>query len=281
MGSHAAADTQQDVIENAKSGTSYALYVDDIGSGTPGTRDEFAYFGLGGVIVNRSEEAAIRRLIRQFKGEWTIDEKTPLHGAEIRTMKDRFHWLSKLPKEDLVRFKTGIMELVMSMPIIVHGCIVDRERYYNRFYKTYERSTWNMRKSAAAILLERSVKFVRSVGGNSLSVYFELCGNAEDNIFKTAYTELRDQGHPFNKANAEKYAPLDATEAAGLLSEKPFGRKKDNELLQVADLCLFPLATSRNGKPNKAFERFMSDKKLVDTLVGDSTTWVKFYCFEP
>lgn len=280
MGSDATADTEQAVIEKSQSGSSYALYVDDIGSGTPGTRDEFAYFGLGGIIVNRSDEAAIRKLIRQFKGDWKIDLQLPLHGAEIRTMKERFHWLSKLPTGDLVKFKTGILELVMSMPITVHGCIVDRERYYNRFYKTYERGTWNMRKSAAAILLERSVKFVRSVGGDSLSVYFELCGNAEDNIFKTAYAELRDQGHPFNRANAEKYAPLDASEAAGLLAEKPYGRRKDNELLQVADLCLFPLATSRNGKPNKAFERFVSEKKLVDTLVEDSTTWAKFYCFE-
>jgi hypothetical protein len=268
------------MIEEIKAGTAYALYVDDIGSGTPGTRDEFAYFGLGGVIVNRSDEGAIRKLIRQFKEEWNIDEKVPLHGAEIRTMKERFHWLSKLKQEELVRFKTGIMELVMSMPIIVHGCIVDRECYYNRFYKTYERGTWNMRKSAVAILLERSVKFVRSLGGDSLSVYFELCGSAEDNIFKTAYAELRDQGHPFNKVNAEKYAPLEATETAGLLSQKPFGRKKDNELLQIADLCLFPLATSRNGRPNKAFERFVSERKLVDTQVDDSTMWVKFYCFD-
>jgi hypothetical protein len=137
-----------------------------------------------------------------------------------------------------------------------------------------------MRKSAAAILLERSVKFVRSLGGNSLSVYFELCGSAEDNIFKTVYAELRNQGHPFDKGNAEKYAPLEAIETAGLLSEKPFGRRKDNELLQVADLCLFPLATSRSSKPNKAFERFVNEKKLVDTQVDDSTMYVKFYCFD-
>lgn len=267
-------------IEEVKAGTAYALYVDDIGSGTPGTRDEFEYFGLGGVIVNRSDEGAIRRLIREFKKEWNIDESVPLHGAEIRAMKERFHWLSKLDQEELVRFKTGIMELLMSMPIVVHGCIVDRERYYSRFYKTYERGTWNMRKSAAAILLERSIKFVRSLGGNSLSVYFELCGSAEDSIFKTVYAEFRDQGHPFDRGNAEKYAPLEATEAAGLLYEKPFGRKKDNELLQVADLCLFPLATSRNGKPNKAFERFVNEKKLVDTQVDDSTMFVKFYCFD-
>jgi hypothetical protein len=269
------------MTEEAKAGRSYALYVDDIGSGTPGTRDEFAYFGLGGVIVNRLDEGAIRKLIRQFKKDWKIDEAVPLHGAEIRTMKQRFHWLSKLEKEEQVRFKTGIMELVLSMPIIVHGCIVDRERYYSRFYKTYERSTWNMRKSAVAILLERSVKFVRSLDGESLSVYFELCGSAEDNIFKTAYAELRERGHPFNKANAEKYAPLEAADNAALLSETPFGRKKDNELLQVADLCLFPLATSRNGRPNRAFERFVSEKKLVDTHVSDSSMGVKFYCFDP
>lgn len=266
--------------EAKRSDSAYALYVDDIGSGTPGTRDEFSYFGLGGVIVNRADETAIRKQIRQFKRDWDIDEEIPLHGAEIRAMKARFHWLSKLPKHDLVRFKTDILNLVISMPIVIHGCIVDRDSYYQRFHRTYARGTWNMRKSVAAILLERSVKFVGTLGGVSRAVYFELSGNMEDNIFKSTYADLRNQGHPFNKENADKYAPLAASVTSALLFPKPFGRKKDNELLQVADLCLFPLATSRNGKPNRAFELFVREKKLVDTRVSDSSAGVKFYCFD-
>jgi hypothetical protein len=260
--------------------TGYALYVDDIGSGTPGTRDAFPYFGLGGVLIKRSDESTVRSLLRQFKDKWNIERETPLHGAEIRTMKDRFHFLAKLPTDKMIEFKKEILDLIIAMPVIVHGCIVHRESYYNRYYKTYERGTWNMRKSAASILLERCVKFVQSAGGESLAVYFELCGSAEDAIFRSSYDEMRSKGHPFNQQNAEKYAPLDACETSIVLAEKPFGRRKDNELLQVADLCLFPLATSRNGKQNKAFEQFISHKKLVDTVATDSTMNAKFYCFD-
>jgi hypothetical protein len=203
-----------------------------------------------------------------------------LHGAEIRAMKGNFHWLTQLPPEKLVQFKTEILELLIGMPIVVHGCIVDRQSYYKKYYPVFERATWDMRKSAAAILLERSAKFVRSMDGDSLSVYFEICGKAEDNIFRDSYQHLRNVGHPFDEKNAAKYAPIKASEASTLLAEKPFGRLKDNELLQIADLCLFPLATSRNGKPNMAFEQFERNKKLVDTLVADPTIHTKFYCFD-
>jgi hypothetical protein len=258
----------------------YALYLDDVGSGTSGERDTFAYFGLGGIIVQRARETEIRTAMREFKRVWGIAREVPFHGAEIRSKKERYAWLGLLPKEKLIEFKTGIMELVASLPVVVHACIVDRAGYFKRYHARYGRNTWNMRKSAAVMVVERSAKFIRSIGGTTLSIYFEKCGGSEDAVFKRAYAELLKTGHPFDQANAAKYAPLAETELSSLLAPQPFPLTKENELVQIADLALFPVATSRNGSQNAAFDRFLSEKRLVDSLVSDETMKVKYFCFD-
>jgi hypothetical protein len=260
--------------------TDYALYLDDIGSGTPGLKDDFPMFGLGGFIVKRSNEVVIIDALRKFKDGWNIDRDIPLHGSEIRSRKERYRWLRD-NDEDCKRFKSELLELVLSLPIVVHGCIVDRVRYYRRYHERYGRKPWDMRKSAATIILERCVKYVQSLGGQSLFVVFELCGKAEDNIFRVCYRELREQGNPFDSANSSKYSPADVQVLSNILQPTAFAYGKENELLQVADACLFPLATSRNGKENSAFVGFKKSKMLVDVLVEDpAVLGSKFYCFD-
>lgn len=55
----------------------FALYVDDIGSSTPGVHDHFPFFGLGGVLVERSSEMEIKLALRDFKTRWNIPPETP------------------------------------------------------------------------------------------------------------------------------------------------------------------------------------------------------------
>lgn len=168
------------------------------------------------------------------------------------------------------------------MPIVVNACIVSREGYYKRYHARYGRHTWNMRRSAIVILLERSTKYVKACNGTSLTLYFEMCGESEDQVLRNAYGDLRTKGHPFDQTNADKYSPLVAGDLSALLAERPSGRRKDTELLQIADLCLFPVATSRNGQPNRAFERFRETNILMDSRVSghEAELGIKYYCFD-
>lgn len=262
------------------SGFEYSLYLDDIGSGTPGLKDDFAVFGLGGCLMKRSDEPTILKTLRQFKQKWGIKLDIPLHGSEIRSRKERYRWLRN-DEEECKQFKNELLEMVLSLPVVVHGCIVDRVGYYKRYHQKYSRNPWNMRKSAALIILERSAKYVQSLGGRSLTVTFELCGKAEDTLFRQCYNDLRNQGNQFDQSNSAKYKPADAAALSTILSPTLYAFNKDNELLQIADACLFPLATSRSGKPNAAFEGFKSRKMLIDELVSEPLVMgAKFYCFD-
>jgi hypothetical protein len=260
----------------------YALYIDDIGSGKPGNLDSFKFFALGGFLINRIEEDNVRNALREFKAHWSISG-VPLHGAEIRSKKKNFSWLGLADDEQVVAFKTGILDLVLSQPIAIHACVIDRAGYYERYHAKYGRNTWEMRKSAFAILLERAVKFVLHMGGKSLTVYFEKAGGTEDSLNRTTYENLRNAGHPFDHNNAAKYKPLAASDLSDVLAPDVYADTKDNLLLQLADLCLYPVATARDGRVNVGWQRFIDEKRLVDAIVGDDlapTMGIKFYCFD-
>jgi hypothetical protein len=260
--------------------TDYAIYIDDIGSGKPGLRGDFPMFGLGGFLVKRQNEVTVVEALRNFKNSWNIKQNIPLHGSEIRSRKERYRWLRDDDRE-CKRFKAELLDMILALPIVVHGCIVDRVGYFNRYHGKYSRKPWDMRKSAALIVLERSVKFVKLQGGESLTAVFELCGKAEDDIFRECHRQLRELGNPFDSSNSAKYSPADVEDLSRILCPTAYAYGKENELLQIADACLFPLATSRNGKQNSAFNGFKISKLLVDELVSDpSVLGAKFYCFD-
>jgi hypothetical protein len=230
--------------------------------------------------VKRKDENVVLDALRSFKDCWNIKRDIPLHGSEIRSRKERYRWLRD-NDDECKRFKTELLEMLLSLPIVVHGCIVDRVGYYNRYHEKYGRKPWDLRKSAATIILERCVKYVKLQGGQSLFVVFELCGKAEDNIFRECYRQLREQGNPFDSSNSSKYSPTDVQDLSDILHPTAFAYGKENELLQIADICLFPLATSRNGKDNSAFSGFKNSRMLVDVLVPDPAVFgTKFYCFD-
>lgn len=262
--------------------TKYSLYVDDCGASKPGTRDAFQYFGLGGVLIESDKEAEIIVGVNAFKDRWNILHTTPLHGAEIRAKKENFRWLARVETEVVVQFKTELLELLESLPIIIHGCITHREGYWTRYKDKHKNNTWDMRKSATSILIERVVKYLTSVGGTSLEVFFERCGQAEDNTFRQAYQHLRTEGHPFNPLTAAQYAPLTNDQLETILAPTPNVRDKNTVLLQVADLCLFPVATARNGFPTPALDRLTAAGRVIDGVTEGPILemGIKYYCFD-
>ena len=259
----------------------FALFIDESGSPKPNPKDTVPYFALGGVLVKRVDEAIIEQAVADFKQRWNISLDTPLHGNEIRSKKKRFAWLGKLSEQQRNKFMEDLSTTITSLPIIVHACVVSRQGYHNRYLKKYGDNTWEMMKSAFSILVERSVKFVGDKE-ESIMIYYEEAGKKEDGLLKQYFKEIRESGHPFDNNNASKYSPLSAEQISKCLRGIE-GKKKSNSILQIADLCLYPVARGKDRPSDRAYIALKENRILVDSRLSSEeiqSRGIKYYCFD-
>ncbi|MDJ0577522.1 MAG: DUF3800 domain-containing protein [Xenococcaceae cyanobacterium MO_234.B1] len=259
----------------------FALFIDESGSPKPNPKDPAPYFALGGVLVKRVDEAIIEQAVADFKQRWNISLDIPLHGNEIRSKKRRFAWLGKLPEQERNDFMEDLTTTITSLPIIVHACVVSRQGYHNRYLDKYGDNTWEMMKSAFSILVERSVKFV-SDKDESIMIYYEEAGKREDRLLQQYFNEIRESGHPFDSNNASKYSPLSAEQISKCLRGIE-GKKKNNPILQIADLCLYPVARGKNKPDDRAYLALKENQILIDSQLRSKdikSRGIKYYCFD-
>lgn len=259
----------------------FALYLDESGSPKPNPRDPANYFAVGGILLKRQDEIIIQQQIRDFKQRWDIPDETPLHGNEIRSHKNRFSWLGRKSDEVQARFFQDLTDTLMQLPMVVHACVVSRQGYLDRYLNLYGEDTWEMMKSSFSILLERVAKYIVQENGKVM-VYFEKAGKKEDRLLTSYFNALRDSGSPFSAENSAKYNPLPASQFHQVLSGID-GKSKSNAILQVADLCLYPVARSKDQPDNLAFRALNQNQKLIDTLLAPADVeqvGVKYYCFD-
>jgi hypothetical protein len=151
----------------------------------------------------------------------------------------------------------------------------------NRYLETYGDNTWEMAKSAFSILVERVAKYA-AVKNNSIMVYYEEAGRTEDRLIKQYFNELRSSGHPFNNETAQKYSPMSVVDLAQLLRGIE-GKRKSNLILQLADLCLYPVVHGKGKPDNRAFVALKENNLLVDSHLDSSeidSLGIKYYCFD-
>ena len=261
----------------------FALFIDESGSPKPNPKDNTPYFALGGVLVERVDETIIEQAVADFKQRWSeyISYDTPLHGNEIRSKKKKFAWLGKLTARDRDKFMKDLSITITSLPIVVHACVVSRQGYHNRYLDKYGDNTWEMMKSAFSILVERSVKYVGDKD-ESIMIYYEEAGKREDRLLKQYFNEIRELGHPFDSENSSKYSPLSAQQISNCLRGIE-GKKKSNSILQIADLCLYPVARSKDRPEDKAYLALKEKSLLVDCRLSSEeieSKGIKYYCFD-
>lgn len=259
----------------------FTLFIDESGSPKPNPKDTTPYFALGGVLVERKQEKTIEQAVANFKQRWNITLDTPLHGNEIRSKKKKFAWLGRLGEQKRNDFLEDLSNTITSLPIIVHACVISRQGYHARFLEQYGDTTWEMMKSAFSILVERSVKYV-SDRGESIMIYYEESGKREDRLLKQYFKDIRNSGHPFNPANASKYSPLSAEQISQCLRGIE-GKKKSNPILQIADLCLYPVARGKDKPNDKAYLALKENQLLIDSCLNSEeirTRGIKYYCFD-
>lgn len=258
----------------------FALFIDESGSPKPNLKDSVRHFALGGVFLARENEHIIELKILEFKQRWDLDPATALHGAEIRSKKKNFAWLGKC-QETRNKFLADLDNTITSMPILIHACVISRTGYLDRYADKYGTETWEMMKSAFTILIERSAKYAGKHNG-SIMVYYEKVGKKEDRLIKGYFNDLRISGHPFNPLTASKYQPLDGNKLSDCLRGIE-GKKKNNPILQVADLCLYPVARAIDKPGDRAYLSLKKKNILVDSqleIEEIESVGIKYYCFD-
>lgn len=259
----------------------FAIYIDDSGSPKPNPNDQAPFFAVGGILIRRADQNQVQEALESFKGRWNIPLETPLHGNEIRSKKKSFAWLGELPPSELDRFHSDLTQVITSCPMLVHACVISRTGYCNRYLEQYGAQTWNMMKTAFTILLERTAKFAVRRDGKVM-IYYEKIGKTEDKLIESYFRELRTNGHPFDTGRAQKYQPLSPEELRRRLAGIE-GKTKKNPIMQLSDLCLYPVSWQRKRPKNRALLAMHSARMLVDYhLPAEAleSEGVKYSCFE-
>ncbi|WP_412049011.1 hypothetical protein ACK6D9_14255 [Hoeflea sp. Naph1] len=135
-----------------------------------------------------------------------------------------------------------------------------------------------MSRTAFDISVERAVKYARSQN-RQLSVVYERSGKVEDRLIENYFQTLIANGTEFDTQNSKKHEPLSKSELAEtLLTIWPDG--KNNPMLQIADLLLFPLCNQPTKRPDRAYKKLCEAEQLIDWKHDDPTIAVKYSCYD-
>jgi hypothetical protein len=157
-----------------------------------------------------------------------------------------------------------------------------RSRFHNKRYRAkYGRQTWQLCRTAFAVICERAAKKARA-DGCKLRVYVEAGDKTADGYIRRYYSELRTKGMPFASGNMAKYAPLSAVELADTLYDLDF-KSKSSPLDQIADLYLYPMAHAGYDTSYAPYVSLHENKKLIDDHLSAEEIphlGIKYSCFE-
>ena len=116
-----------------------------------------------------------------------------------------------------------------------------------------------------------------------MEVYFEQTGRKEDRDLIGYMRDLKERGLDFDPQNSESYAPFKAEDFKRLCLGKPFRRTKDNPMIQIADLVLFPMAKAGYQPGYRPYVQLKAAGKLIDCHIAEgalSARGIKYSCFD-
>jgi len=264
----------------------YHLYVDESGTRHPdrhrGLKEDApgGWFGLGGLLIRDSDEQGAKDRIAAFRQRWPELRGAPFHSSEIRNATDRFLWLTSVSATRREAFFDELSELIRGLPIHCIACVVDRDGYNRRYMPEFGQRRWKLCKTAFSILLERSAKYALHRQAK-LRVYVERSDKKTDNQMRAYYETLREEGLPFDAARSAQYRPLTQEMFKSTLYEFRL-KDKASDLMQIADLVLWPLCANGYYEEVRAYAALLEAKQLVECLCepGIDLAGTKYSCFE-
>lgn len=258
-------------------------YIDDSGTRhpdkNPGNRPshDHDWFALGGVLIRSEDEAKARDLHRSFCNEWQINY--PLHSNEIRGRARNFSWLKHKSEQERKTFFEAITKLVTRMPILGLACVIDRPGYNYRYDHVHNKK-WLLYKTAFAISVERATKQALRES-RKLRVFVERCNKRDDQLAMEYYDDLKKSGPPFARDTSQPYQPLSQSEFNRQLYEFRI-KTKHSPLMQIADLCLWPICMGGYDSTNHSYVALRESGKLIECTLPE-VKWrsdgTKYSCF--
>ena len=269
------------VGEGAHMVGSYLLYVDETGTSLRSdSNSKYPFFGIGGILVKRSDLATIATLRTNLNNDWPKINNSPLHSYELRHRTGNFRWLEKEPPGEQARFFQQLSSMIGRVPAIATACIVEKEGYFYRYQKRYGKHLWDMRKSAFSIIVERAAKFVDRQN-ESMEVCFERSSKVFDEMIIECYKSLIQTGSPFQRNYSSAYNPGNAAFFARVLAGVRQKTKK-SPAMQIADLCLFALAQKKIDVNYQPYLTLLENNMVIDQHIPEADIYeigVKYYCF--
>lgn len=259
------------------------LYFDDTGSRQPDhhpekRNDGVDCFGLGGFLINEEDKPAVRDAHRDFCANWNIDY--PLHSTKIRGSRGTFGWLqeSKIKNE----FLRELNNFLLNLPILGIGSIIHRPGYVKRYRESYVGRTWEMDKTAFMILVERSAKYAKSKN-RFLKIHFEKAGKSEDRDIISYAKDMKTAGLPFDSSTSKRYGALTEKDLKRIIRGEPQRLTKNDPLMQIADLYLWPMAKAGYDENYGPYRKLMDAGRLIDARLSVEDCpllGIKYSCFD-
>jgi hypothetical protein len=273
------------IVEKVNMADVLNLYVDDSGSRLPDRKvghNSSRWFGLGGVLINERDEGRARQMYAAFRQGW--EGKLlgrHLHSNEIRQKQGPFSWIVSEP-DDGAAFIGDLNRLLVDAPLLCTACVINRAGYASRYFEKYdEAQRWQLCKTAFSVLLERTVKFAVQ-RGQVVRVLVERTDKVTDRCMRQYYDALRTSGMPFNPGSMALHQPLGAEVFRERLYEFRT-KKKTSPMMQLADLCLYPLCIAGFRTDGRDYQSLKANRKRVNDVLapGDtSTLGIKYSCFD-
>lgn len=261
----------------------YNLYLDDSGTRHPdrtlATSPKGDWFALGGVLIKEEDEAEAREKHQEFCQKWNISY--PLHSVKIRYRSHQFRWLKELAKERSDEFYGDLQNLILSVPVIGHACVIDRPGYHARYFEKYGRRRWHLCKTAFSVVSERVAKYAIQ-NGRRVRIFVEETDPDSDKKIREYFRELRSEGMPFAKDNSSKYGPLSAEDLKFRLLDQNF-KRKSSPMMQLADLYLYPICRGPYDPNYHPTQMLVEAKKTIDCVIGGDAVphlGIKYSCFD-
>ena len=235
--------------------------------------DGMDWFGLGGVLIDNDEIPKFIESHRAFCDKWEVT--SPLHSNKIRGSRKPF----RFKKEKREAFLTDLEILMVDAPVLCTACVIHRPGYLNRYKDQYKEKLWQLCKTAFVILVERSAKYVLA-NDAEMEIRFERTGPNEDGKLINYLKELKTDGNPFATETSAKYKPLSAEQFSAAIVGEPRGKTKNDPLMQLADLVLYPICKSKYSQ-YRTFDSLWDAGRIVDCCENvDESMKIKFSCFD-
>jgi hypothetical protein len=261
------------------------LYLDDSGSRHPDkkadkSREGRDWFALGGFLINEEDIDAVKASHADISNKWRI--RHPFHITDMLAKQKGFSWLGRLSAVELDQFWNDYVWFLKGLPVIGHGCVIDRPGYIRRGYlEKYGNDKWLLCRSAFDIVVERAAKIAR-LNERRLRIIFEADAGVNE-IMKGYFKNLKQHGLAFDQGKSQKYKPLTQTDFKNLLYDIEYKDKK-NSLIQIADSFVYSIARQRYDRHFWIYQHLRDAKKISNFALPQeciSEMGIKYYCFDP